>query len=83
MFIRCISMMIPPSAAMAPPLSPVPDPRGRNGMEYSLASFDDFGNLLCVLRENDGVRLVLEQGQRVALVDEQFGLVGNDTVPCP
>ena len=28
-------------------------------------------------RKNDGVRSVFEQGQRVALIDEQIGLVGS------
>ena len=45
----------------------------RNG--YSLAISTTAETCSAVLRENDGFGFVLEQSQRVALVDEQFGLV--------
>ncbi len=73
-------MMIPPSAAIAPPLNPVPAPRGRNGSPYSQAIFTIPETCSVVCGKYNRIRLVFENRERVAFVDEEFGFIGNDGV---
>ena len=53
-------------------------PRGRNGMEYSLATLMTSETCFAFWRRPP-LPAVFEQGESVAFIDEQFGFVGNDT----
>ena len=65
---RVIDTITPPWAAMAPPISPVPDPARHDRHLRPPAQPHDRLHLLGARRQHDGVGRALVEGVHVALV---------------
>ena len=67
---RVIDTITPPCGAMAPPMRPVPEPRGTIGTRARRQQPHDRLHLLGARGQHHGVGRALVEGVHVALVDQ-------------